>query len=413
MKPRQVMLIAGEPSGDLLGAELVRALRAELTAAETVYSPDLQPLWTGLEPRFFGAGGPQMKAAGVDLAFDMTQHSVIGLLDALKSYPKFRHLFRRLYQLALEEEPDAIICVDFAGFNRRFASAVKQYSRSRHDWFHAWQPKVIQYVSPQVWASRESRAFQMARDYDLLLSIFPFEQDWYARRVPEFRVEFVGHPILDRYARDTRESASPAATAVATPDDRVQILLLPGSRAGELRRHLPIILGAFELLQQSMPPLGALMVLPNHSIAEQAKSFRLPAELEIQVGGLRAALEQADLAIASTGTVTMECAYFGVPTVTLYKTFWLNYLIAKQLAKVNSLTMPNLLAQEEVFPEFIQHAATAGNIAQAALSLLQDEQRRKRIKAALEKVTQSLGGPGATRRAARAIAQLLGLRKAP
>ena len=151
MKPKSFMLIAGEASGDVLAAELVRALRQELAGAESIPTTDYQPLHTGLEPRFFGAGGPQMAAAGVDLAFDMTAHSVIGLSDALKNYLKFRRLFFQLYRLALERQPDAIICVDFSGFNRRFAHAIRQYTRARADWFHVWSPKVIQYVSPQVW----------------------------------------------------------------------------------------------------------------------------------------------------------------------------------------------------------------------------------------------------------------------
>ena len=201
MKPKSFMLIAGEASGDVLAAELVRALRQEFAEAEAIPTPDYQPLHASLEPRFFGAGGPRMAAEGVDLAFDMTAHSVIGLTEVLKHYLKFRRLFRQLFELALKRQPDAIICVDFSGFNRRFAHAVRQYARAHADWFHDWDPRLIQYVSPQVWASRERRAYQMARDYDLVLSIFPFEQAWYAKRVPQLPVEFVGHPIVDRYAR--------------------------------------------------------------------------------------------------------------------------------------------------------------------------------------------------------------------
>src|SRR5690242_3076627 len=173
------MLIAGEASGDWLAAELVQALREEFARAAAVPTQDYQPLYTSLEPRFFGAGGSRMAAAGVDLDFDLTQHSVVGLSDVVKNYLKFRRFFRRLYELALEREPDVIICVDFSGFNRRFAHAVRNYTRSHRGWFHDWQPRIIQYVSPQVWASRESRAYQMAKDFDLVLSIVPFEPEWY------------------------------------------------------------------------------------------------------------------------------------------------------------------------------------------------------------------------------------------
>src|SRR5213594_2693045 len=127
MRPKSFMFVAGEASGDLLAAELVQALRLEFTEAPPVLTTDLQPLHASLEPRFFGAGGPRMAAAGVDLAFDMTEHSVIGLAEAIKHYFKFRRLFNRLYHLALERQPDAIVCVDFSGFNRRFAHAIKAY----------------------------------------------------------------------------------------------------------------------------------------------------------------------------------------------------------------------------------------------------------------------------------------------
>ncbi len=397
------MLIAGEESGDLLGAELVEAVRSEMGATGPVFTTDYQPVHTDLAPRFFGAGGARMAAAGVDLAFDLTQHSVTGLSDVLKNILTFRRLLLRLYRLALEREPDAIICIDFSGFNRRFAHGIKQYVRTRQDWFHDWNPKIIQYVSPQVWASREGRARQMSEDYDLVLSLFPFEKNWYAQRVPELRVEFVGHPMIDRYANLSFRSESRKRAAA----DEQTVVLLPGSRAGELARHLPVMLAALELLQASVPGLRSRMVLPNETLLAQARTLRAPANLALQVGGLPEALAGADLAIASTGTVTMECAYFGVPTVALYKTSWSTYQIGKRLVKVRHLAMPNLLANEEVFPEFIQDAATAANIAQTARGLLQDEGRRAKIHTRLAEIIAGLGGPGAPRRAARAICGLL------
>ena len=404
MKPKSFMLIAGEASGDLLAAELVQALRDELSSAEAVPTWDYQPLHASLEPRFFGAGGPRMAAAGVDLAFDMTEHSVIGLAEAIKHYFKFRRLFNRLYHLALERQPDAIVCVDFSGFNRRFAHAIKAYTTSHQDWFHDWKPKIVQYVSPQVWASRPGRAYQLARDYDLLLSIFPFEKEWYARRVPRLRVEFVGHPLIDRHQiTETRSSLSSSQHSPNSP----LVLILPGSRPAELTRHLPVMLGALAKLRSEVSNLRARMVLPNQLLLRQAKEMALPADLQVQAGGLAEVLAQSDLAIASTGTVTMECAFFGVPTVAIYKSSWSNYQIAKRIVKVKYLAMPNLLANEEIFPEFIQEAATVENIAHAALGLLRDEKRRANIKTKLAEITASLGTPGASHRAAAAIVRLL------
>jgi lipid-A-disaccharide synthase len=396
------MLIAGEASGDVLAAELVRALRAELAEVESIPTADYQPLHASLEARFFGAGGPQMAAAGVDLALDMTEHSVIGISDALKNYFKFRRLFYQLHQLALERQPDAIICVDFSGFNRRFAHAIRQYTRRRNDWFHDWNPKIIQYVSPQVWASREGRAYQMARDYDVVLSIFPFEKDWYAKRVPQLRVEFVGHPIADRYREGQGASGGGRGAKGMS-----MLLLLPGSRTSELARHLPVMMGALALIRAQMPDLRVRMVLPNETLVQQAKAQSLPGNLEVQAGGLPESLTEAEVAIASTGTVTTECAYFGVPTVALYKTSWSTYQVARRIVKVKYLAMPNLLADEEVFPEFIQDAASAENIARAALELLRDQAWRARVKARLAEIVASLGGPGATQRAAHVIVETL------
>ncbi|HEX4264101.1 MAG TPA: lipid-A-disaccharide synthase [Verrucomicrobiae bacterium] len=402
MRPKSVMLIAGEPSGDTLGAELVEALRKELTAAEVEYTTDTQPLRTGLEPRFFGAGGPRMAAAGVELAFDLTEHSIIGF-PTLKSYLQARRRFNELLKLAFERQPDVIVGVDYNYFNLRFAEAVRQYTSRNSGWFHDWHPKLVKYVSPQVWASREDRAYPIARDFDLLLSIFPFEKDWYARRVPKLHVEFVGHPMVERFLKKSTVHSPQSTVAGHSP----QILLLPGSRMKELHRHLPVMLRGLGLIQEKITQTQAKIVLPDESLASEAKSLGVPSGVKIQIGNLSQALAESDLAIASTGTVTMECAFFGVPAVTLYKTSWVTYEIGKRIVKVKSLTMPNLLADEEVFPEFIQNAATPENISRAALELLQNEERRKSIKAKLAKIVSSLGGPGASERAARAITRLL------
>jgi lipid-A-disaccharide synthase len=388
LKPKTFMLIAGEASGDLLAAELVSALREQ--------SPGAQ---------FFGAGGAKMADAGVELAFDMTQHAVIGITDVLKNIPKFRRLFKQLLALAIERKPDVIIGVDYGGFNLRFGHAVKAYVRDNP--FSQWNPKIVQFVSPQVWASRPGRADKMARDYDLLLSIFPFEKDWYAKRVPDFHVEFVGHPMIGRFTNDDLRLTRRAPETTSIVNREPKILLLPGSRKSELKRHLPPMLGALGMIQAKLPHVRPLMVLPNPALKEIVDKLpALPVNLKIQIGELPWALTESDVAIASTGTVTMECAFFGVPTVTLYKTSWLTYQIAKRIVTVKSLTMPNLLAGEMVYPEFIQNEATPENLSGAALELLQSETRRAKIKAHLNQIIVSLGKPGAPKRAAEAILSL-------
>lgn len=376
MKPLHFMLIAGEASGDTLGAELIAALRERL----------------GEHVKFFGVGGPQMQAAGMELVFDFTRNAVFGL-EALTRFWEFRQRFQRLLQLAIERQPDAIICVDFAGFNRRFAHAVREQSSD-------WNPKIIQYVSPQVWASRPGRADKMAKDIDLLLAIFPFEKAWYAKRTPGLRVEFVGHPMIDRYSSQLPPNNS------SFNSDAPLIVLLPGSRPTELKNHLPILRETLRLIREAKPNARALMVLSNR-LATMARQIGLPEDVEVQ-SNLPEALAQADLAIAKSGTVTLECAYFRVPTVAMYKTSALTYAIAKRIVQVKWIAMPNILANEEIFPEFVQSAATPENIARAALELMNNTSRRTTVKVRLREIAASLGTAGASQRAATEILKLLG-----
>ncbi len=396
------MIIAGEASGDALAAELVQALRQEMAGEPAIPTTDYQPLHTGLAPRFFGAGGPKMAASGVELAIDMTAHSLIGLSEAIKQYFKFRQFLLRLRTLAVEREPEVIICVDFDYFNRKFAQAIKKYARSRSGAFHDWNPKIVKYVSPQVWASREGRVHSIARDYDMVLSIFPFEKEWYAKRVPELPVEFVGHPLVDRFPRETAAQI-PRRSEDSTP----MVLLLPGSRPGELRRHLPVLAEAAKKIA-ARQKVAFRMVLPHDSLRETAKPFeREIPQLQIQTGRLDEALRAADVALTKSGTITMECAYFGVPAVVFYKTSILTYLVGRQIVKVKYLAMPNLLADEPIYPEFVQGAATPENLARATLELLEDPTRRAQVKTKLETIVARLGDPGASRRAAKAVIDLL------
>jgi lipid-A-disaccharide synthase len=396
MVRKRFMVVAGETSGDLLGAELVRALRAELAQFEAQSTEAMQPLRASLEPVFFGAGGPHMAKAGVELAFDMTHDAVVGLSDVLRKFWTFRRRLLDLRALAAERQPHAIICIDFSGFNLRLARAVRRTIRNGA--FQNWNPKIIQFVSPQVWASRPKRAKRLEENVDLLLSIFPFEKDWYARTAAGLKVEFVGHPILDRHAgfpTPRREREKPL------------LLLLPGSRVGELRRHVSVM-GEAAALVSAQVPVEVRMVVPSAELGQLAAKLLTPAKpLLVQAGGLPELLARAEVAIAATGTVTLECAYFGVPTVAMYKTSWSTYQIGKRLITVDYLSMPNLLANEMVFPEFIQDAATPPAIANAATDLLRNPEKRNGIRKRLEAIVGQLGQPGAAQRAAQAIVRLL------
>ncbi len=384
---KTVLMIAGEASGDTLGAELIEATQTEPGG-------DLID--------FIGAGGPKMAAAGQHAELDLTEHAVVGIWEVLKNYGKFRQLFRQLLDLATRREPDAIVLIDYPGFNLRFAGAIRNYQTSGGGAFRDWQPKIICYVSPQLWAWREGRVHAIARDIDLMLSIFPFEKEWYAERVPEFPVQFVGHPLVDRFPL-----AKPDGKSVPLDPDlfteEPTVVLLPGSRRREIDKHLPVMLEAAVIFSEKIKT-HLRMVLPSDEMLELARRH-IPTDIKIdlQVGGLAKALGQASLAIASSGTVTMECAWFRVPTVVLYKTSPLTHALGRRLVKVPYLAMPNLLAGEELFPEFIQSAANADNLAEASLLLLRDKSQRTRILDGLDLVAAQLGESGAAARAARTV----------
>lgn len=402
MKPFDVMLVAGEASGDKLASELVPALRAGLINHFSRPTHDLQPCHSPLTPRFFGVGGPHMAGAGVEIIQDTTAHAVFGLSEVIRHLAGFRRLFNRLLDLAEERQPDMIILIDSSGFNSRLAAAIQRRVHARRHRFHNWKPRVVYYVSPQVWASRPGRARQLARDIDLLLCIFPFEPGWYARHTPQLRVEYVGHPLVERYAQ------SPLNTLRGTQSSAVPlVLILPGSRPQELRHHLPPIMEALQILLLKRA-VRIRMILPNQNLHALAHAHASQVhDLEIRIGRLAESLAEADIAIASSGTVTMECAFFAVPTVVVYRVSWSTYLVARHLVRVPFIAMPNLLARAAVYPEFIQGNVTANNIARAALELLMNNRRRVAIQRQLKRVIHSLGPPGACHRAAQAILRLL------
>ena len=382
------MVVAGDPSGDANAADLVRALAQAVPNAQ-----------------FIGAGGPGMAEAGVRLEFNLTEDAAIGPVDAIKKLGSFWRRCRHLANLANERQPELVILVDFYTFNQRLARGIKEFVRARAGAGSSWVPKIVQYTSPQVWASRPGRAEELARNVDLLLCLFPFEKDWYARRGTPLRVEFVGHPLFDRHAAAQAVSADANRPAEEIPT----IVLLPGSRTGELKRHLPVMLAAAHEIEAARA-VRFKLVAADERLADYLRTFQVAGapKVEIQTGRLADALSTATLAIASTGTVTMECAYFGVPTVAMYKTSFLFHLLARSLVTVKYLAMPNLLADEPLFPEFIQRRATAENLAKAALDLLADAPRRSAIRAKLQRVIESFGGPGSSRRAAAIILQLMG-----
>jgi lipid-A-disaccharide synthase len=385
--PKTIFLIAGETSGDTLGAELIKSIRNQ---------------HNGKNIEFIGTGGQKMKIAGLQQLFDLTEHAVVGFWEVLKNYFKFRKLFQQLINLAIKKEPDAIVLIDYPGFNLRFARAIRNHQRQGTGAFKKWQPKIIAFVSPQIWAWKENRLKQITSDFDLMLSIFPFEKSWYAKRAPNFKVEFVGHPLVDRFSTDKNKNNK----TTYNPDlftAHPEVLLLPGSRQRELEKHLPEMLEAVKIIATELK-IKVRIVLPNKKMLSLAKHIvPIGTEIILQIGNLEESLNHAILTIASSGTVTMECAWFKVPTVVVYKTSLITYIIGKLLVKVPYVAMPNILAEEEIFPEFIQNEATPDNIAKASLRILQDSTERQKILTGLEHIASQLGEPGATNRAAKSI----------
>ena len=247
--------------------------------------------------------------------------------------------------------------------------------------------KVIYYISPQLWAWHASRAKQIERDVDLMLAIFPFEKEWYAKHAPRLRVEFVGHPMAERRPKggDRRPKT---------------ILLLPGSREREVAKLWPVMMGVVDKL----PDVKFVAAAVDEKTAAMMKHPRV----KVEVGRAQEWMREASLAITASGTATMECAFAGCPMVVVYRVNWLTYLVGRMVVKVKWLAMPNVIAGRAVVPEFIQHAATAERVSAAARELLQNSQSREKMRADLRAVVATLGGQGGGERAARLIVRELG-----
>jgi lipid-A-disaccharide synthase len=352
------MFIAGEASGDAHAAELIKALRAQ--------SPDII---------VFGAGGPKMQAAGMELLLDLTEHAVVGLVEVLKNYNKFRRIFWDLVHEAENRKPDAVVLVDFPGFNLRFAAQMKKRGI-----------KVIYYISPQLWAWHASRARQIERDVELMLTIFPFEKDWYAKHAPRLKVEFVGHPFAERM-RDEGGGMK---------QEGKLILLLPGSREREVKKIWPIMTQVVERMPSDVAFVAA-------AVNEQMAAMIRHPRVKVEVGNAQELMQRAALAVTASGTATMECAFYDCPMIVVYKVNWLTYLVGRMVVTVNWLAMPNVIAGRTIVPEFIQGDAKPDRITAVARELLENSSKREAMQKELAAVVSSLGGTGASERAARLV----------
>ena len=386
METTRLMIVAGEASGDAHAAALVRAIRE--AAPQTEFE-------------FFGATGPQLRAAGVDSIVRSDDLAILGLVEIGSALPKFWRAYRLLKQSALERKPDAVILVDWPDFNLKLARSL-----------HRRGIKVIYYISPQLWAWRSYRARNIERDVDLLLSILPFEEEWYAERGID-HVEFVGHPLAGEvYARHDR--AEFCRETKLNPKQPI-ISLLPGSRRKEVERILPPMLEAAALISVHQPDAQFVVVVaPGRTSDELRELMRaqratpepLPSQIHIVSGQSREALAASDAAAIASGTATLEAALLGTPMVVVYKESLINWNVLGSLINVDYYGLVNLVAGEGVATELMQDDLNGERLATELLSLLEPA-RNQEMRNRLREVAEQLGEGGASKRAAATILETL------
>jgi lipid-A-disaccharide synthase len=367
-----VLLVAGEASGDLHGATLASALSA---------------LAPGV--RISGMGGDRMAAAGVRLVRRVERVTVVGGTEAFGRLPALWSAFKVLQGQLKHRRPRVLVLIDFPEFNMRLARAARRLG-----------VPVVYFVAPQLWAWRPHRIHAMARDVSRVLAIFPFEVGLYQEAgVP---VEFVGHPLLDVLPALDRDTARHGLAA----DGETLVGLLPGSRDAEVRRHLPVLLGAAQRIRAHRPgarfALPVAGTIPSGGIVEAVRASGL--SVEVLPGEAHRVMAAADLLLIASGTATLEAACYGAPMVVLYRLSALSHAIARRLVRgVSHISLPNIIAGREIVRELIQDEATPDAVARAGLELLENEVTRAAQRAALLEVRSRLGEAGAGVRAAQAV----------
>lgn len=377
-----ILIVAGEASGDAHAASLVRAL-GEI-APESQFE-------------FFGSTGRKMREAGVESIVNADELAIMGLLEVGRALPKFWRAFGDLKRAAEKRKPLAAILVDWPDFNLRLAR-----------WLHRRGIPVIYYISPQLWAWRSYRFRGVQRDVDLLLSILPFEKDWYAARGVT-QVEYVGHPLtgevraeFDRAEFCRRHRLDPSKPLIA---------LLPGSRHKEVVRILPPMLKAIELAHRKRPEAQFVLVVAPNRNPDEAKrivaAHTLPPDaLRIVHQQTREALAAADVAAVASGTATLEAALLGTPMVIVYKESAVNWHTLGSLITTEHFGLVNLIAGRRLATELMQDGFTGETLSRELISLLTPE-RNRQMREELNEVIEQIGEPGASRRAAKAIIEFI------
>jgi len=382
----KIMIVAGEASGDAHGAKLVNALRE--------WAPDITFF-------FFGAAGHKMRAAGVEAIVNSDNLSIVGLPEIARSLPLFLKAFRDLKEAATTHKADAVILVDFPDFNLRLAKSLKRRGLT-----------VIYYISPQLWAWRKYRLRTIRDHVDLLITILPFEKDWYSKnRV--FNVEYVGSPL----AREVHADLPKAEFCIkhGLKIDKPIISLLPGSRHKEIVRILPVMLETAAQIAEREPEIQFMIALASVRDEKDLKTARLTAERTGLVlpktmvtihNETYDALNASDAAAVTSGTATLETGIIGTPMAIVYKTSNFNYRLMRPMISVEHFGLINLIAGKRVAKELIQHDFTAATLANELFRLIEPTENR-RIRTRLREAADSLGHGGASKRAAEAILKIL------
>lgn len=372
----KVMLSVGEASGDLNGASLARALAAAC--------PDI---------RMFGMGGDMMRSAGVEIVHDIADVAVMGVVEVIKKLPQQLKLRSSLIDLMERERPDVLVVIDYGGFNIPLAQAAK-----------AKGIPVVYYIPPKVWVWGRGRAKKIAAAVDRVAAIFPFEADVY--REAGANVTFVGHPLLDivkpAFAREE------AYRRFGAERGKPVVLLMPGSRQHEVTSLLPVMLAAAEKIVEKVP--GCQFFLPIASTISREILQNIingyKVEVVLTTGDNYELMQIGDVAIAASGTATLETSLMNLPTVIIYKVNPFTYLLGKLLVKIPHIGLPNIIAGRKVVPELLQGEATAANIAAEAVTMLTDAAERNRVLADLAEIRKKLGDGGAVDRVASVILEV-------
>ena len=377
-----IMVSAGEASGDAHAAHALEALKTRGTTLDS-----------------FGMGASRLQAQDCDLIVDCRELAVIGFIDVVKNYPRFMIRLRKLKAAMKARRPDLLLIVDYPNFNLKLAEYARQLNIP-----------VLFYISPKVWASRPGRVPKIGARISHMAVIFPFEVDIYAKAgIP---VSYVGNPVVeDAHLPLTREEA---CTALDLDSSRPVILLMPGSRKGELERHMDLLVASTKNLANERPGCQFILPLANtidrewfNQLLETARTAIPNAPpLAIVDGQSITAMRAADVALVASGTATLETGLMGTPMVVLYKVSPLNYAIIKRMINIDDVSLVNIVAQRRIVPELIQDDATAENIAAEALMLLDDETRRSQMLDDLAELKLAMGEPGASERVAALIENL-------